>query len=243
MKTLLRSVLLAAFSVMCLSASAQQKSGIPLIGDKAPAFSAKTTQGTMNFPGDFLGKWKIIFSHPADFTAVCSSEIFELALMQEDFKKLNTAIMVLSTDGINSHHEWINSIEEMRYKDRDSKEIDFPLIADDMMEVSKIYGMIHPAANTKHTVRAVFIIDPEDIIRVILYYPSEIGRNLEEVKRVLLALQLEEKREILTPANWLPGEDVMLPSPANKDEAKKMEGKIGDKVYKLNWYMWFQKIN
>jgi len=222
---------------------AQDVVRMPLIGDKAPSFTAQTTQGVLNFPEDQLGKWKILFSHPADFTSVCSSEIFELSLMQDEFQKLNTAIYVLSTDGLNSHIQWVKSIEELRYKDRSSEPIRFPLIADDRMEISTKYGMIHPSANSKETIRAVFIIDPESIIRMIAYYPSSVGRNLEEIRRTLIALQLQERYDVLTPANWAPGQDVMIHSPASLEESKKLKAKKGDNLYSLNWFMWFRRLD
>jgi len=210
---------------------------MPMIGDKAPSFKAHTTQGELNFPSDQFGKWKILFSHPADFTSVCTSEIFELSLMQDEFKKLNTALYVLSTDGLNSHIEWVRSIEEIRYKERKAEKINFPIIADDHMEISTLYGMIHPSADNKKTIRAVFIIDPENTIRSIFYYPAEIGRNMDEIKRTLLALQLEDRYDVITPANWMPGDDVMIPSPASIEEASKLEARKADDLYNLNWYM------
>ena len=243
MKTSHTVLLLCGIFYMPMASMAQESSRIPLIGDKAPSFTAQTTQGLLNFPEDQMGKWKILFSHPSDFTSVCSSEIFELSLMQEEFRKLNTAIYVLSTDGLNSHIQWIKSIEELRYKDRTAERINFPLIADDRMEISRKYGMIHPSANSKKTIRAVFIIDSESIIRMISYYPSEVGRNMEEVKRTLIALQHEDRYDIITPANWQPGQDVMIPSPASIEEANKLETKKSDSLYNLNWYMWFRKLN
>lgn len=242
MKTRLTVLLICGVISASMVSFAQEAKRLPLIGDKAPSFTAQTTEGVLNFPDDQLGKWKILFSHPADFTSVCTSEIFELSLMQEEFRKLNTAIYVLSTDGLNSHIQWIKSIEELRYKDRTAERIQFPLIADDRMEISRKYGMIHPSSDSKQTIRAVFIIDTESIIRAIFYYPSEVGRNMDEVKRALTALQLEDRYAVITPANWQPGQDVMIPSPASIEEAKKLESKKSDDLYNLNWYMWFRKL-
>lgn len=243
MNQILRLLLGLAIGFSWLSSNAQDNARPPLIGDDAPAFTAQSTKGMIDFPGDYLGKWKIILSHPADFTAVCTSEIFELAMMQEEFRKLNTQLLVLSTDGLNSHIEWVKSIKELKYKGETVDEIDFPIIADDFMDVSRKYGMLHPNSQDKRTVRAVFIIDPEDKIQTILYYPMEIGRNMEEIKRTLQALQLVDRKDCLTPANWEPGQDVLLPSPESEEAARKMEIRKNDKVYNLNWYLWFEKMN
>jgi len=212
---------------------------IPLIGESAPAFIAQSTRGQINFPDRYFGKWKILLSHPADFTAVCSSEILELASMQEDFKKLNTALIVLSTDGLNSHVEWVKSLESIEYKGIKTAKINFPILADQNMEVSKKYGMIHPNSNSTKNIRAVFIINPEDKISALFYYPTIVGRNLEEIKRTLIALQTVTKKNVLTPANWEPGEDVMIPSPSTSIKADRMEN--NKDLYSAAWYMWFKK--
>ncbi len=222
--------------------SQDQNTRIPLLGEMAPVFTAKTTNGKLNFPGDFPNKWKILFSHPADFTPVCSSEILQLASMQEEFEELNTKIMVLSTDGLNSHMAWINSLETINYPDDESYEIKFPLIADPDHEISKKYGMIHSYTSSTRDVRGVFFIDPTDRILAIFFYPMYIGRNMEEIKRTLIALQTAEKHYVLTPANWDPGENVLVRSPATQKEAEKMEKLKGDDMTSLSWYMWFKEL-
>jgi peroxiredoxin 2/4 len=214
---------------------------IPVIGQRAPAFIANTTQGEINFPNDYFDKWKILFSHPADFTPVCTSEILELSYLQDKFEDLNTKILVISTDGINSHLEWIKSIESISYKDRKPVKINFPLIADLNMTISKQYGMIHPYISSNHNVRGVFIIDPKNKIRAIFFYPMNIGRNFDEILRTLAALQKADSDDILTPANWTKGCDVLLPSPKNPEESEKMKAKNDPDYYSLNWYMWFKK--
>lgn len=215
---------------------------IPLIGETAPAFKAESTQGTINFPDDYFTKWKILFSHPADFTPVCSTEILELAAMQEDLKKLNTQIVVMSTDSKNSHIEWLKSLEEIDYKKRGPKEINFPLISDQSLKISKSYGMIHPNSSSTRDVRGAFIIDPANKIRAIFFYPMSTGRNLDEIKRTLEALQLTDKQNVLTPANWQPGQDVLLPAPATKEDAARLEEKWDTKLSSLAWYIWFTKL-
>jgi peroxiredoxin 2/4 len=215
---------------------------IPLIGEAAPEFKAESTLGTINFPDDYYAKWKILFSHPADFTAVCSSEILELANLQNDFKDLNTQLVVVSTDAVSSHIEWVKSLESAKYKSREPVKINFPLVSDKNMEISKAYGMIHSYSSATKDVRGVFIIDPNDKIRAIFFYPLEIGRNLDEVKRTLIALQTAEKNNVLIPADWQPGQDVMLHSPKTTAEAEKLSEKATPGVYSINWYMWFKKL-
>ena len=210
---------------------------IPLTGETAPSFKAESTIGPINFPKDYYGKWKILFSHPADFTPVCSTELLELANDQESFKELNTQIVVMSTDSKNSHIEWISSLEDLTYKGREIEEIDFPVVADDNLNISKKYGMIHPNTSSTKDVRGVFVIDPSGKIRAIFYYPMEVGRNMDEIKRTVIALQTVASKGILTPANWEPGDDVLIKvRPEN-------EGQPADKdVYQVIWYMTFKKL-
>jgi peroxiredoxin 2/4 len=216
---------------------------IPLIGEATPEFTAESTTGTIKFPDDYYAKWKILFSHPADFTAVCSSEILELANMQNDFKELNTQLVVVSTDAVSSHIEWVKSLESAKYKSRQPVKINFPLVSDRNMDISKAYGMVHSYSSTTKDVRGVFIIDPNDKIKAIFFYPMEVGRNLDEIKRTLIALQTAEKNNVLIPADWQPGQDVMLHSPKTAAEADKMAEKATPGVYSINWYMWFKKLD
>lgn len=216
-------------------------SQIPLLGDRAPEFTAKTTKGDINFPADYFAKWKILFSHPAAFTPVCTTELLELADLQDEFAKLNTELFVISTDGLNSHLEWIKSLESINYKSRGQLDIKFPIISDVGLEISKKYGMIHPNSNKTIDIRAVFIINPDDKISAIFYYPDNVGRNIDEILRTLIALQEVYKKDRLTPANWNPGDDMLLNSPVSEEEAKKMEAKKNSSMYSLAWYLWFIK--
>jgi peroxiredoxin (alkyl hydroperoxide reductase subunit C) len=184
---------------------------IPLIGEDAPAFIAETTNGILNFPSDFGKKWKILFSHPADFTPVCSSEILELAYMQNDFDQLDAKLVIISTDQIARHFAWKKALEDVSLKNREPVKIKFPFLDDNNRMVSKSYGMISPKVNDTKAVRGVFIIDPENKIASVNFYPMSVGRNIEEIKRSLIALQTTQKQQVLMPANWKPGEDVMLP--------------------------------
>lgn len=220
----------------------EEKAGrIPMLGEKAPAFTAESTSGKVNFPDDYFNKWKILFSHPAAFTPVCSSEMIELAHMQDEFKKLNTALLVISTDGNSSNTEWKYSLSQIDYKNKGKVEIKFPLVSDKTMEISKKYGMFHPAYNDLKNIRGVFIVDPQDRIRAIMFYPDETGRNLDEIKRTLLALQKTDKSSVLTPANWVPGEDVLLKGPDNEASSAKYQNSEKSPKYAYAWYMWFLK--
>lgn len=216
-----------------------KKSEIPLIGSKAPEFSAKTTKGVINFPKDYKGKWVILFSHPSDFTPVCTTEFMTFATASPEFSALNTELIGLSVDGVSSHIAWLDTIKKrIKYKDMENVEVNFPVIADVDMNVSKKYGMIQPEASNTHAVRAVFVIDPEGIIRSIIYYPLTTGRNIEEIKRLIKALQVSDKYKVTTPANWQPGEKVIIPPP---DTYKKAQERMDDPNC-LDWFMCFKEL-
>lgn len=210
---------------------------MPRIGDKAPAFKAVTTQGNINFPADFEGKWTILFSHPADFTPVCTSEFMTFATMQKEFDDLNCQLIGLSIDGLYSHIAWLRTIKEkIEYKGMKNVEVTFPLIEDITMEIAQKYGMVQPGESTTKAVRAVFFIDPKGIIRTIIYYPLSLGRNFRELKRVLIGLQTADKFGVALPADWHPGDDVIVPTAGSCGKAKeRMEGKDGE----MTCYDWF----
>lgn len=215
---------------------------MPLIGDDAPAFTATTSMGEIKFPQDYKGKWVILFSHPADFTPVCTTEFMTFASMQEEFKKLNTELVGLSIDSIYAHIAWLRTIKEkIQYKGMKDVEITFPVIADLTMEVAKKYGMVQPNASTTQAVRAVFMIDPKAKIRAILYYPLSNGRNMAEIKRLLLAMQKSDAEGVATPANWQPGEDVIIPPPGSCGTAKERVEKKEEGKYCLDWFMCLKK--
>lgn len=215
---------------------------MPLIGDDAPAFTAVTTQGQINFPDDYKGKWVILFSHPADFTPVCTTEFITFASMQEEFNGMNTELIGLSVDSVFSHIAWLKRIEEkIEYKGAKNVEIKFPVIADLKMDVAKKYGMIQPNTSTTQAVRAVFIIDPEAKIRAMLYYPQSAGRNMQEIKRLLTALQKNEAEKVATPANWQPGDDVIIPAPSSMEAVKERLGKSEENMYCLDWFICLKK--
>ncbi|MDI9396049.1 MAG: peroxiredoxin [Euryarchaeota archaeon] len=215
---------------------------MPLIGDDAPSFTAVTTQGTINFPEDYEGKWVILFSHPADFTPVCTTEFMTFASMQEEFRELNTELIGLSIDSVFAHIAWLKVIEEkIEYKGMKNLEIKFPVIEDLKMDVAKKYGMIQPKASDTKAVRAVFIIDPEGKIRTILYYPQSTGRNMNEIKRIVIALQKNAAEEVATPANWHPGDDVIIPAPETMTGVKERLGKEEEGRYCLDWFLCLKK--
>lgn len=212
-----------------------QPTRLPLIGDMAPSFKAKTTQGEIQFPEDYKGKWVVLFSHPADFTPVCTTEFMTFASMHEEFKALNCELIGLSIDSIYAHIAWLRTIKEkIEYKGMKGVEVNFPLIEDITMEVAKLYGMLQPGASNTQAVRAVFIIDPKGLVKTILYYPLSNGRNMQEIKRILIALQLSEKHGVATPANWQPGEDVIVPPPGSCGVAKDRAADPNIKM--LDWF-------
>lgn len=203
---------------------------MPRIGDPAPAFKAVTTQGPINFPEDYKGSWVILFSHPADFTPVCTSEFMTFATLEEKFAEANCKLVGLSVDGLYSHIAWLRTIKEkIEYKGMKDVEVKFPLIEDITMEVAKKYGMIQPSESSTKAVRAVFFIDPKGIIRAIIYYPLSLGRNFDELYRALIAMQTADAFGIATPADWQPGDDVIVPTAGSCGVAKdRMEGKEKD---------------
>lgn len=213
---------------------------LPLIGDPAPEFVAPTTNGEMNFPADYKGKWVILFSHPADFTPVCTTEFMTFASMQKEFDNMDTELVGLSIDSVSSHSAWLQSIEKLEWKEIKNVEVKFPVIADLSMDVATKYGMIQSPSSTS-AVRAVFIIDPEGIVRLIMYYPAEVGRNFDEIKRAVQALQKATTDKCATPADWRPGDDVIDPNPGKKDEDKHRFENPGDDRYCLDWYLCFRK--
>ena len=219
-----------------------EQTHMPLIGDDAPSFTAVTTQGQINFPEDYKGKWVILFSHPADFTPVCTTEFMTFASMQEEFRGINTELIGLSVDSIFSHIAWLKRIEEkIEYKGMKNVEVKFPVIADLTMEVAKKYGMVQPNASTTQAVRAVFIIDPEAKVRAVLYYPLSAGRNMQEIKRLLVALQKNENEKVATPANWQPGEDVIIPAPNSMEGVKERLENPGEGINCLDWFLALKK--
>jgi peroxiredoxin (alkyl hydroperoxide reductase subunit C) len=234
-----------AYRRICMQDQENMKTvAMPRIGDTAPEFTAVTTQGEINFPGDYKGNWVILFSHPADFTPVCTSEFMTFASIQEKLAKANCNLVGLSVDGLYSHIAWLRTIKEkIEYRGMKDVEVTFPLIEDITMEVAHKYGMIQPGESSTKAVRAVFYIDPEGIIRAVIYYPLSLGRNFDEIYRALIAMQAADEFEIATPADWRPGDDVIL-SPAGSCNAAKdrMEGNEEGLECK-DWFFCTKKID
>jgi len=193
----------------------QPSISLPRLNQPAPDFQANTTHGPKKL-ADFKGKWLVLFSHPADFTPVCTTEFVEFARHSADFKKLNTELLGLSVDAIFSHIQWVRSIEEM-FKVK----VDFPVIADIDMKVAHAYGMIHPGASDTATVRCVFVIDDKQNVRTMIYYPLSNGRSIAEILRIVEALQTSDANGVATPAEWKVGQMVIVPPPRTQADAEK----------------------
>jgi peroxiredoxin (alkyl hydroperoxide reductase subunit C) len=191
---------------------------MPRIGDAAPDFKAMTTTGMMNFREYIQGSWAIFFSHPADFTPVCTTEMTGFALEQSFFDAKNTKLVGLSIDSIHAHIAWVNNV-----KKNTGVLFRFPIIADIDMSVSKLYGMLQPGESETAAVRAVFFIDPKGIIRLVMYYPLNVGRNMEEIKRALVALQTADEHKVAMPLNWKEGDMVIVPPPKTVAEMEERE--------------------
>jgi peroxiredoxin (alkyl hydroperoxide reductase subunit C) len=201
---------------------------MPRIGDMAPDFEAVTTTGKIKFSEYNKGSWVVFFSHPADFTPVCTTEMSGFALEKEFFAQNNTKLMGLSIDSIHSHIAWVNAVNE-----KTGVLFEFPIVADISMEVSKLYGMLQPGESETAAVRAVFIMDPEGKVRLVMYYPLNVGRNMAEIKRCVLALQASDKYQVAMPLDWQPGDKVIVPAP------KTIEGLAERKKSDLEMVDWY----
>ena len=210
---------------------------MPRIGEKAPDFQAVTTTGNLKFSEYNKDHWVIMFSHPADFTPVCTTEMSGFAINKKWFAERNTRLLGLSIDSIHSHLAWVNNVKE-----KTNVYFEFPIIADLDMKVANLYGMLHPEASTTAAVRAVFFIDPKGVIRLIMYYPLNVGRNMDEIQRVLVALQTADECSCALPLNWRPGEKAIVPPPKTLVE---MEERImnKDKLETMDFYLMKKSLN
>lgn len=241
---MLKKLLLPAFflGAAYLFFKRRRRCSIPLLGDDAPSFVAKSTKGYVHFPSDYKGSWVVFFSHPADFTPVCTTEFMTFETMQDEFRKINTKLLGLSVDSVTSHLAWLKNIkDDIDYNGMSEIDVDFPVIDDLNLSIAKKYGMIQPKIDDTKTVRSVFIIDPRGKIRAILYYPQTNGRNIDEIKRLVLALQTTDKYEVATPANWNPGDEVIIPPPSTKEEAIERLEKMDD-ITCYDWFLCFKKL-
>jgi len=219
----------------------KEKTGFPLLGEKAPSFEAQTTKGKIRFPDDYRGRWVVLFSHPADFTPVCTSEFVAFQKRYEEFRRLNCDLIGLSIDQVFSHIKWVEWIKEKL-----GISIQFPIIADDMGKIASLFGMVHPGKGT-NTVRTVFVIDPNGTIRTILYYPQELGRNMDEILRIVKGLQISDENHVAIPANWpnneLIGEKVIIPPANNQESAKeRLEKAKAGQFECFDWWFCYKKL-
>jgi len=222
----------------------KQVFSMPRIGEKAPEFKAVTTQGDINFPSDYKGSWVILFSHPADFTPVCTSEFMTFASMEQQFNDANCKLVGLSVDGLYSHIAWLRTIKEkIEYKGMKNIEVTFPLIEDITMEVATKYGMMMPGESNTKAVRAVFVVDPEGIIRTIIYYPLSLGRNFDELYRVVLALQTADAFSVATPADWRQGDEVIVPTAGSCGVAKERMESQDETTQCYDWFFCTKKLD
>jgi len=214
---------------------------VPRLGEKVPSFEAQTTKGKIKFPGDYKGKWVVLFSHPADFTPVCTTEFVAFQKRYEKFKEMGAELIGLSIDQVFSHIKWIEWIKEKL-----GVKIEFPIIADDTGNIAKLYGMIHPGKGT-NTVRSVFIIDPQGILRALLYYPQETGRNIDEILRLLKALQTSDKEGVALPANWPENElikdhGIIPPAESEKVAEERLEEARKGEIECFDWWFCHKKL-
>ena len=197
------------------------------LGDTAPNFTAQTTAGEINFHEWLDDSWGLLFSHPADFTPVCTTELGRTAQLSGEFQKRNVKVLAVSVDPLVDHHSWVNDINETQ-----NTTVNFPIIADEDRTVAELYDMIHPNASTKHTVRSVFVIGPDKAVKLTLTYPPSTGRNFSEILRVIDSLQLTATQSLATPADWEPGKDVIIsPSVSDEEAAKRFPGYTTVKPY------------
>jgi peroxiredoxin (alkyl hydroperoxide reductase subunit C) len=207
--------------------------GFPVLGEPAPDFEVETTQGPVKL-SDLKGKWVVMFSHPADFTPVCTTEFMAFATIYDELKALNVQLIGLSVDSISAHLAWVHDIKEKM-----GVSIPFPIIADLTMKVAKKYGMIHPGQSSTAAVRCVFFIDDKGIMRAMIYYPLQNGRFMPEIIRLVKALQTTDKFKVSTPANWQPGDKVVVPPPRT---AAEMEKRPTEGYECRDWYLCFKKV-
>jgi peroxiredoxin (alkyl hydroperoxide reductase subunit C) len=234
--------MLVALALMLAFGATAYAADLPLIGEKAPAFEANTTQGQIVFPDDYQGKWVILFSHPADFTPVCTTEFMTFASMHDQFREMNTELIGLSIDSNYSHIAWLRKIQELEFKGMEDLEVTFPVIEGVDMEVANMYGMVQPGESSVHAVRAVFIIDPKATVRTLMYYPASTGRNFDEIMRTLIALQTADKHGVATPANWMPGDEVIVPPPGSCGTAEARVQGAGEDYRCLDWFLCLREL-
>lgn len=215
----------------------EEKKPLLSLGEVVPDFEAVTTHGKIRL-SDFKGKWVILFSHPADFTPVCTTEFVAFAQIYPELAKRNVQLIGLSIDSVYSHIAWVRTIKE-----KFGVTIPFPIIADLDMKVANLFGMIHPKQSTTAAVRCVFVIDPEMKLRAMIYYPLNVGRNMDEILRLIDALQTADKYKVALPANWRPGDPVIVPPPTTQEDAEKRMQEAAQQGYEcIDWFLCKKKL-
>jgi len=222
---------------MCIdepeSCSDEPARSLPSLGEPAPDFSAQSTHGPLKL-SDYLGRWVVMFSHPADFTPVCTTEFMAFAGIADELAAMNVQLLGLSVDSVPAHLAWVRAIREKMGVD-----VPFPIIADLEMQVAKRYGMIQPGMSTTACVRAVFFIDDKGVLRAMIYYPLSTGRSMPEILRVVKALQATDAHGVSTPANWQPGDKVVVPAPKTVEEMRKRDA---EGLECRDWYLCFKSL-
>lgn len=218
---------------------------LPLINEPAPPFRANSTKGEINFPEDYKGKWILLFSYPGDFCDTCTTEILELSKNKELYDKMGVQLVGLSIDSLASHLEWLKSIYNLNYDGYSNTIVDFPIIADSNMDISRLYGLLRRGEKNTETVRGGFLIDPNGKIRAIQIYPQEVGRGGAEIRRLVAATMKAYSENVHTPANWEPGEDVLLPEVYTFDEylQRQRQNIVDETIDCVDWYLCFKKDN
>ncbi len=216
---------------------------MPMIGEIAPKFHAMTTTGEIDFPKDFYGKWVILFSYVSDFSPVCTTEMMTLAAMVNEFREIDTELIGLSGDSLYSHIAWTRKIRELSWKDMKRIDITFPLIADSTKEIATTYGMLCSSGNDHQLARSVYLIDEQGRLRAEMHYPTIIGRNMKEIKRMVVALQKADEEHALIPAEWIPEEDIIIPVPDTCSLATDRIEKVNEDIYCLDWFLSFKQSN
>ena len=235
--------LIVLFATMSsIYAQPKGQKSIPMIGSVAPSFTAETTEGVLNFPEDYGKSWKILFSHPKAFTPVCTHEILHMALIQDQFKDLDVKVVILSTDTKETHQQWKESMEEILSKRAVPVKIGFPFVDDRDAEIANLYGMIHDEVSPYYTIRGLFIIDPDNIIQTVVFYPISVGRNTEEIVRKVQALQTVRSSGYYTPANWKPFNDLLIPQYRYTEEELRNKPELLNDYYQIGSYLWYKKI-
>lgn len=242
-KKIILPLTLTALGILGAACIRKKHKTPPVLGDVAPAFIANSTQGIVNFPEDFNGHWTILFSHPGDFTLVCTTEYMIFQSMLYEFSRLNTKIVGISVDCLNTHFEWLKEIKEkINYNGLENIDVTFPVIEDKDSKIANLYGMISPSSKNKKSVRALYIIDPKGVIRAILMYPKTNGRNIKEVKRLLIALQTSDMFDVATPADWEPGDDTIIPPPETWEETFARLEQDTQEIKCHDWYFCFRPL-